>query len=130
METTGIAISSGAVGAICGVVSAYVRARLVRRSRIEPDPSPFPVRKVADCISVGECNRRMKALEERMDKVERRLSDGLDSILKKLDAMDARGEERARQMNVRLDPVVERVAANSARIDMIDRRIGAGGGLK
>jgi len=42
-DTTGLVISSGAIGALCGVASTWIKAKFGQRTRIEPNPSPFPV---------------------------------------------------------------------------------------
>ena len=121
-ETTGILISSGAVGALCGVASTWIKAKFGQKVKAEI-PQPCDVRTVNDCVSVKECNRRMKSLEERMDKMEQRFAGGFDNILKKLDAMDQRSEERAIALNRRIDPMMEKLAECRGQVDMIKEQV-------
>ena len=86
-------------------------------------PQPCDVHQVNDCVSVKECNRRMKAIEERMDKMEQRFNTGVDNILKKLDAMDQRSEDRAIALNRRIDPMMERLAETSGQVKMMKEQI-------
>lgn len=121
------ALVTAALTGVAGVLTAagtalWCRSRAARRedslrARITNDP--LAVRPVADCVPVAECNRRMRALEERMDKVERRLADGLDNILRKLDAMDERGEKRSCDIHLRVDTLAERTAQLTGEVGMI-----------
>ena len=96
-----------------------LRAHIANELRARITNDPLAVRPVADCVPVAECNRRMRALEERMDKVERRLADGLDNILRKLDAMDERGEKRSCDIHLRVDTLAERTAQLTGEVGMI-----------
>ena len=104
------------IGAIGGIFwhSRKVKAEI---------PQPCDVHQVNDCVSVKECNRRMKAIEERMDKMEQRFNTGVDNILKKLDAMDQRSEDRAIALNRRIDPMMEKMAECRGQVDLMKEQI-------
>ena len=104
------------IGAIGGI---FWHSRKVK-SEI---PQPCKVERVNDCVSVQECNRRMKELDERMTKLEARVAVGFDNILKKLDAMDQRSEDRAIALNRRIDPMMERLAETSGQVKMMKEQI-------
>ena len=111
METTGIAISSGVVGAICGVVAAWIKAKY-GKTHI---PQPLNTTHVGPFVTVGECKQHRCALEKRIDA----LGPALNRIFKKLSENDRRSEDRSLQLHRRLDPVVEKVAATAATVEMM-----------
>ena len=102
-ETTGIMISSGAVGAICTLVGAWVKAKFSK------NPQPFETKQVNDCVSVKECNRRMQALDDRVTRLEQKVDTGFGKIEDKLEAMDRKSEERSAALHRRLDKLFERI---------------------
>lgn len=108
----------GTLGAaiVGGLVKIYAAKKHADETKI---PQPCEVHQTRDCITVQECNRRMKSLEERMDKIEERVSGGFDNILKKLDAMDKRSEERAIALNRRIDPMMEKLAECRGEVNMM-----------
>lgn len=108
--TLGVAIVGGLVNKI------YTSRKHAKETRI---PQPCDVHQVNDCVSVKECNRRMKSLEDRMDKMEQRFAGGFENILKKLDAMDKRSEERAIALNRRIDPMMEKLAECRGEVNMM-----------
>ena len=112
----------GTLGAaiVGGLVKIYTSRKHAEETKI---PQPCDVHQVNDCITVKECNRRMKALEERMDKIEARVSVGFDNILKKLDAMDQRSEDRAIALNRRIDPMMEKMAECRGQVDLMKEQI-------
>ena len=115
--TLGGSLGAAIVGAL---VKIYTAKRHAEETKI---PQPCDVHQVNDCVSVKECNRRMKALEERMDKMEQRFADGFDNVLKKLDAMDRRSEERAIALNRRIDPMMEKMAETAGQVNMIKEQV-------
>lgn len=115
--TIGGSLGAAIVGAL---VKIYTAKRHAEETKI---PQPCDVHQVNDCVSVKECNRRMKALEERMDKMEQRFADGFDNVLKKLDAMDRRSEERAIALNRRIDPMMEKMAETAGQVNMIKEQV-------
>ena len=112
----------GTLGAaiVGGLVKIYAAKKHADETKI---PQPCEVHQTRDCITVQECNRRMKSLEERMDKIEERVSGGFDNILKKLDAMDKRSEERAIALNRRIDPMMEKLAECRGEVNMIKDQV-------
>lgn len=114
-ETTGVIISTGAFSALCTLAATWIKAKIGTKATIEPDP--LNVKKVEGCITVGECNRRMKDFDERLGKLERRFAVGFDNILAKLDAMDRKSEERAIALNRRVDPIVEKVSHLAGQLE-------------
>ena len=102
-ETTGIMISSGAVGAICTLLGAWVKAKFAK------NPQPFETHRVNDCISVQECNRKMAAIDDRVTRLEERVNSGFDKLSAQLSAMDDKSEARSVALHRRLDNLVERI---------------------
>lgn len=86
-------------------------------------PQPCEVHQQNDCVTVKECNRRMKSLEDRMDMMEQRFAGGFENILKKLDAMDKRSEDRAIALNRRIDPMMEKLAECRGQVDLIKDQV-------
>ena len=117
-ETTGIIISSGAVGALCGVASTWIKAKFGQKVKAEI-PQPCDVRKVNDCISVKECNRRMNELDERVTRLETRLDSGFATIMDKLSAMDRESEQRAVALHRRMDAISEKTSETAGVVEMI-----------
>ena len=121
-ETTGIIISSGAVGALCGVASTWIKAKFGQKVKAEI-PQPCDVRKVNDCISVKECNRRMNELDERVTRLETRLDSGFATIMDKLIAMDRESEQRAVALHRRMDAMVTTVAKVDGEVGLIKAKM-------
>ena len=80
---------------------------------------PVEVSKRPAFITVAECNRRMCEMEQRIDTHIGRINATLEKIMAKLDEIDQRSEERAIALNRRIDPIIEKVAANSAAIEFL-----------
>lgn len=121
-ETTGIIISSGAVGALCGVASTWIKAKFGQKVKAEI-PQPCDVRKVNDCISVKECNRRMNELDERVTRLETRLDSGFATIMDKLSEMDRESEQRAVALHRRMDAMVTTVAKVDGEVGLIKAKM-------
>lgn len=121
-ETTGIIISSGAVGALCGVASTWIKAKFGQKVKAEI-PQPCDVRKVNDCISVKECNRRMNELDERVTRLETRLDSGFATIMDKLSTMDRESEQRAVALHRRMDAMVTTVAKVDGEVGLIKAKM-------
>ena len=86
-------------------------------------PQPCKIERVNDCVSVQECNRRMKELDDRMTKVEARVAVGFDNILRKLDAIDRRGEERSAAVFERINPIAEKVGNMQGQLEIIKTKV-------
>lgn len=113
METTGIAISSGVVGAICGVVAAWIKARY-GKTQI---PQPLNTTSVGPYVTVGECKQHRCAIGERI----RTEHEMLQNIMDKLDENDRRDEERAKSTHARIDPLIEEIGSIRGKIEYIGK---------
>ena len=119
----GLSLSiGGTLGAaiVAAVVKIYTSKAHAAATKI---PQPCEVKRVTDCISVQECNRRMEELDDRVTKLEERMQTGFENVLKKLDAMDQRSEDRAIALNRRLDPALEKIASVSGQVEVIKGKV-------
>ena len=114
MEVDGInlAIGGGAVTAIAGVVGAYIKAKFGKTEI----PQPMETQQVGPFVTCGECKQHRAAIGKRIDSIE----DSTRTIINKLDDIDNRAEQRSENLHRRLDPIIEKVAANSAKVEMMD----------
>ena len=117
MEVDGISLTMGgaAVSAIAGVAGAFIKAKWGKtelRERME-------TQQVGPFVTCGECKQHRQAIGKRIDGIETTSR----AILAKLDEIDTRAETRSENLNRRLDPIIEKVAANSAKVDMMDAAI-------
>lgn len=117
MEVDGVnlAIGGGAVTAIAGVVGAYIKAKF-GKTQI---PQPMETQQVGPFVTCGECKQHRQAIGKRIDTIET----STRSILNKLDEIDTRAEQRSENLHRRLDPIIEKVAANSAKIDFFESTV-------
>ena len=117
MEVDGInlAIGGGAVTAIAGVVGAYIKAKFGKTEI----PQPMETQQVWPFVTCGECKQHRQAIGKRIDTIE----DSTRTIINKLDDIDNRAEQRSENLHRRLDPIIEKVAANSAKVEMMDAAI-------
>ena len=117
MEVDGInlAIGGGAVTAIAGVVGAYIKAKF-GKTQI---PQPMETQQVGPFVTCGECKQHRAAIGKRIDTIET----STRTIINKLDEIDTRAEQRNENLHRRLDPIIEKVAANSAKVDMIENTV-------
>ena len=117
MEVDGInlAIGGGAVTAIAGVVGAWIKAKF-GKTQI---PQPMETQQVGPFVTCGECKQHRAAIGKRIDTIET----STRTIINKLDEIDTRAEQRSENLHRRLDPIIEKVAANSAKVDMIENTV-------
>lgn len=113
METTGIAISSDVVGAICGVVAAWIKARY-GKTHI---PQPLNTTHVGPFVTVGECKQHRCAIGERI----RTEHEMLQNIMDKLDENDRRDEERAKSTHARIDPLIVEIGSIRGKIEFFEK---------
>lgn len=120
--TDGLTLTLGATttGFIVKELVAWVRGRN-QRTEIAPDPLNVHTEKKPAYVPVAECNRRMCEHAERMTRLEGEVKASNAAVIKKLDDIDTRAEERALATHRRLDPIIGKVAANSEAIDNIKR---------
>ena len=76
---------------------------------------PVEVAKRHDYVTVGECKSKMCEMGQRIDRV----ADGQQKILDKLDQMDDRSEQRAKETHARIDPLVKEIAKNIGQVELI-----------
>ena len=114
MEVDGVnlAIGGGAVTAIAGVVGAYIKAKFGKTEI----PQPMETQQVGPFVTCGECKQHRAAIGKRIDTIET----STRTIINKLDEIDTRAEQRSENLHRRLDPIIEKVAANSAKVEMMD----------
>lgn len=114
MEVDGVnlAISGGAVTAIAGVAGAWIKAKFGKTNI----PQPMETSQVGPYVTCGECKQHRAAIGKRLDTVEA----SSRAIIAKLDEIDTRAEQRSENLHRRLDPIIEKVASNSAKVDMME----------
>ena len=129
----GITIALGATttGLVVKEVLAWLRSR---HQKTEIDPTPLPVtgainmRKDQKYVSTGEFNERMKkvdgdiaAVRNDVSMLRSDINNSNRAVIDKLDEIDKRSEDRAIALNRRMDPLIEKVAANSEAVDFIKK---------
>ena len=117
MEVDGVnlAIGGTAVTAIAGVVGAYIKAKFGKTEI----PQPMETQQVGPFVTCGECKQHRQAIGKRIDTIET----STRTIINKLDDIDNRAEQRSENLHRRLDPIIEKVAANSAKIDFFESTV-------
>ena len=117
MEVDGINLAVGgtAVTAIAGVVGAYIKAKFGKTEI----PQPMETSQVGPFVTCGECKQHRAAIGKRIDTIET----STRTIGNKLDEIDTRAEQRSENLHRRLDPIIEKVAANSAKIDFFENTV-------
>jgi hypothetical protein len=93
-------------------VGAYIKAKC-GKTQI---PQPMETSQVGPFVTCGECKQHRQAIGKRIDTIE----ESTRTIINKLDEIDNRAEQRSENLHRRLDPIIEKVAANSAKVDMMD----------
>ena len=117
MEVGGdtILISGSAIATLGGIAGAYIKAKFGKTEI----PQPMETTKVGPYVTCGECKQHRAAIGKRIDTIETTSR----AILQKLDDIDTRAEKRSFDLHRRLDPIIEKVAANSAKVDMIEQTV-------
>lgn len=73
-------------------------------------------------VTKGECQQNRCAISKQMDAMDKRIDElgpALNRIFLKLNENDRKSEERTIRLHDRLEPVIQKVAANSAVIEML-----------
>ena len=70
-------------------------------------------------VTVGEFNTRLGKVEQDIKDLRVDIQSGNSAVMAKLDEIDQRSETRALELNRRIDPVIERVAANAEAVTML-----------
>lgn len=105
-------IGSGALGALCGVATAWIKARF---SKTRVEPQPLEVKGAPSYVTCEACR-------ERHAEVEKRLADGtraFDAIRAKMDADHRDVIQGINKLNDRMVPLVETCAENGAAIRIL-----------
>lgn len=119
MEDTGIIISSGALGAICAVASTWIKSKFGTKIKAPLDSNDRYVTEL-------QCQQHRCALSKRIDdnmELVKKITDAINSIDKKIDETDDKAEKRSTDIHRRLDPIIEKVGAINAKIDVLDNII-------
>ena len=74
---------------------------------------------VGPFVTCGECKQHRAAIGKRIDTIET----STRTIINKLDEIDNRAEQRSENLHRRLDSIIEKVAANSAKIDVFESTV-------
>ena len=96
-----------------------LRARIANELQARVINDPLHVAKVQNCVSIGECNRRMKDLDERVTRLEGKFDSGIGKIMDKLSAMDRESEQRAVALHRRMDAISEKTSETAGVVEMI-----------
>ena len=96
-----------------------IRAQIANELRAKIVNDPLHVSKVQNCVSIGECNRRMKDLDERVTRLEGKSDSGIGKIMDKLSAMDRESEQRAVALPRRMDAISEKTSETAGVVEMI-----------
>lgn len=112
-NTAGIAISSGVVGAICGVVAAWIKARY-GKTHI---PQPLNTTHVGPFVTERQCEQHRCSMTERI----RTEHEMLQNIMDKLDENDRRDEERAKSTHQRIDPLIEEIGSIRGKMEFFEK---------
>ena len=112
-EIPGIIISTAVATKALDVALAWVKAKFMKGNE------PHQIQQVNDCVTVKECNRRMKDLDDRVTRLEHKFDSSVEKIISKLDTMDREGEKRSVDIHRRLDGVVEKVAETRGEVGLI-----------
>ena len=126
--TTILSILCGAGGIVGGKMwgdrstkkrEEEVRAQIANELRAKIVNDPLHISKVQNCVSIGECNRRMKDLDERVTRLEGKFDSGIGKIMDKLSAMDRESEQRAVALHRRMDAISEKTSETAGVVEMI-----------
>ena len=96
-----------------------IRTQIANELRAKIVNDPLHVSKVQNCVSIGECNRRMKDLNERVTRLEGKFDSGIGKIMDKLSAMDRESEQRAVALHRRMDAISEKTSETAGVVEMI-----------
>lgn len=105
MEGDGLnlAIGGAALGSLCTVAAAWIKARFGRKVEIDKMP---PVAMADKFVTCDQCKAHRDAIDKRFDAQVQLFS----KVSDKLDLIEAHNEDRAKRMHDRLDPVIRSAA--------------------
>ena len=112
----------GTLGA--AIVSAIVKIWTAKQHAAETKiPQPCDVRTVNDCVSVKECNRRMKELDERLTRCEAENRANFAEVRDLIKEMDRKSEDRAISLHHKMDAIANSVSATGGKVELIERQV-------
>lgn len=119
METVGIAVGSGALGAILSFFGNLIPSWLKQKRTIEPQP--LAIEKQRTYITTTECTRKMCEHQAQITKLREVVQDNQVAILTKLDEFDSRAEARSKAIHDRIDPLVSSISKNEGKMQLVEQ---------
>lgn len=119
METVGIAVGAGSLGAILSFLSSLVPAWLKQKRQIEPQP--LSIEKQRTYITTTECNRRMCEHQTELTKLREAVTGNQIALMTKLDEFDSRAEARSKAIHDRIDPLVSSISKNEGKMQLVEQ---------
>lgn len=114
-----IILGSGAFGALCGVVSSWIKARF---SKTTVAPQPLEVKGATKFVTCEQCELRHKEVDNRLAAGTR----AFDAVRSKIDAVETKMDANQRdvmtsfqKLNDRVAPIGEACAENGAAIRIL-----------
>ena len=114
-----IILGSGAFGALCGVVSSWIKARF---SKTTVAPQPLKVQAEQQFVTCEQCELKHKAVDERLAAGAR----AFDAVRSKIDTVESKMDMNQRdvmtsfqKLNDRVTPIGEACAENGAAIRIL-----------
>ena len=108
---------------IAGVVSTALVYFKMKGRQGEGETQTVKIKRPLDTedvyVTKGECQQHRCAMEKRIEDLGKRLSEigpALGRLFKKMNEVDEKNEGRVTRLHDRLDPLLEKVAANSEAI--------------
>ena len=115
-DTSTVVLSGTTLALLIKEAFAWVRSRS-QKTEIAPSPLPVEATPKGPFVTCGECKQHRTAIGKRIDTIEQTSH----TILNKLDDLDTRAETRSENLHRRLDPIIEKVAANSAKVEAFEK---------
>ena len=114
-----IILGSGAFGALCGVVSSWIKARF---SKTTVAPQPLEVKGAPQFVTCEQCELRHKEVDNRLAAGTR----AFDAVRTKIDTVESKMDTNQRdvmqsfqKLNDRISPIAETCAENGAAIRIL-----------
>ncbi len=110
-----LALGGGAVGAICGVVGTWIKAKVGTKAKVEPVPLPVETHRAEEYVTKEE-------FKEHVAEVQRRFEAGnmaFKELRKEITGMREDLHAGLGKINDRISPIAEACAANSAAIQIL-----------
>lgn len=105
---TGLSIGGGVVSAIVAPIILYLKSKTVHKVQLEKDMNERFVSKEDHKKDIDAINKRIDDFGPIFNRMFRKLSD-----------IDSKAEERAEKLHRRLDPIIEKVSAHTAALEIL-----------